>query len=226
MAITTVGDLLDYSRQQLNSEKLNNVDTYALWKDSELIEYINFAQQEFSRLTLCLPDYDNFVISIQTGLRSYDFDEKIIDIFGAWLNTSNQRLKVKTFNDIERGWVLNADTVKMMGGWEQEAGTPAFIIPDMEFGKIVLWPIPILDETVNLYVYKEADEVDAITDNLEIDAQYRMGLNFKIMSLAYGKHDVDETEDMQRSMLYAQKWQSFLQDAKATYDKRFKRITK
>jgi hypothetical protein len=96
----------------------------------------------------------------------------------------------------------------------------------MEFGKIVLWPIPILDETVNLYVYKEADEVDAITDNLEIDAQYRMGLNFKIMSLAYGKHDVDETEDMQRSMLYAQKWQSFLQDAKATYDKRFKRITK
>jgi hypothetical protein len=223
MAITTVGDLLDYSRQQLNSEKLNNVDTHALWKDSELIHYINFAQQEFSRLTLCLPDYDSFPINLLTATKAYAFNSQIIDIFGGWLNTSNKRVKIASFKDIEKGWILNSDQIKIAGGWELETGTPKYVIPDMEAGRLVVWPMPTSNETLYLYVYKVADEVDEVTDNLEIDNQYRLGLNYKVMSLAYGKHDVDETEDMQRSMLYAQKWQSFWQDAKKDYDLRFKR---
>lgn len=224
MAITTVGDLLTYSRQQLNSEKLNDVDTYAIWKDSELIHYINFAQQEFSRLTLCLPDYDSYTINVVATTKAYTYNPQIIEIFGGYLLTSLRRVQARSFKDVEKGWLLNIDRIEPAGGWEQETGIPKMIIPDLEAGKLVLWPNPVNNETLKLYVYKVAAAVDELTDNLEIDDQYRLGLNYKVMSLAYGKHDVDEAEDLQRSMLYAQKWQSFWQDAKKDYDLRFKRV--
>lgn len=224
MAITTVDDLLSYVRQQLNSETLGAVDTYSLWKDSELINYIDQAQQEFSRRTISLPDYTTFTINISTGTREYTYSNIILDIQAGYLTTLARRIYARNFNDLERGWKLNSDRAVISGEWEDETGPPKFIITDLHQDKLVLWPIPVADDVLTLYTFKEADHISLTTDNLEIDSQYRLGLTYKVMSLAFNKHDVLETEDLQKSMLFGQKWESFVQDAKATYDKRFKRI--
>lgn len=222
MAITTVGDLLTYIRQELNSNA-NGDDTYALWKDAEIIDYIDQAQQEFARNTLCLPNYSDFTLTLSGTVREYSYDPKIIQVFGGYLNTLKRRVQVRSFKDLERSWLLGNEQLAVGGDWEEETGPPKFIIPDLEFGKLVLWPTPEAHDTLELYVYKEADHVSLTTDNLEIESQYRLGLTFKVMSLAYGKHDALETEDLQRSMLFGQKWQSFWQDAKKAYDLRFSR---
>lgn len=221
---TTVGDLLDYTRLQLNSEKVGGADTYALWKDSELIDYIDQAQQEFSRLTECIPDYSTFSLSVISDTREYNYDSRIINVFGGWLTTLARRVRSKSFDEVEKGHIIQSGNIINHGRWETETGIPKFIIPDMELNKLVLWPKPTSNDTLTLYCFKIADHVSSTSDNLEIDSAYRLGLNYRVMALAYGKHDVVETEDMQRSTLYSQKWQSFWQDAKQTFDKRFNRI--
>lgn len=222
-APTTVGDLLDYVRLQLNSEKVGGVDTHSLWTDSEIIDYIDQAQQEFSRLTLSVPDYSTFTASLLADTDEYAFDTRILEIFGGYLNSTQKRVTVKSFNELEKGWMLQSDRVESTGDWENQSGTPKFIVPNIEAESFIVWPNPNINETLRLYTYKVADHVDATGDSLEIDSQYRLGLSLKVMALAYGKHDTIETEDLQRSMLYSQKWKSFWQDAKQTYDLRFKR---
>jgi len=223
MAITTVGDLLTYTRQELNSEKVGGADTYSLWKDAELVDYINQAQQEFSRLTLCLPDSTNFIVNLVAGTKEYTYDPQIIEIIGGYTTTSKRRVQAVTFAEFERRWMLNLDYIDIMGNWEDDTGIPRFIIPNLMTGKLRVYPIPTADDVLTLYVYKVADEVTETTDNLQIEQQYRLGLYYKIASLALAKHDVLETEDMQRSMLMGQKWKSFWEDAKRSYDQRFKR---
>jgi hypothetical protein len=224
MALTTVGDLLTYVRQELNSQKVGGVDTYALWKDDELINYIDFAQQEFSRLTMCLPDNTNFTINLTATESTYAYDPQIIDIQGGYTTTSKRRVKAISFSDFEKRWILNLDYVDIPGNWEDDTGIPRFLITDLMQGYLRTYPIPTSNDVLTLYVFKVANSVDEITDNLEIEQQYRLGLAYKVMALAYQKHDVLETEDLQRSMLMGQKWQSFWQDAKATYDQRFNRV--
>jgi hypothetical protein len=223
MAITTVGDLLTYTRQQLNSAKVGGVDTYALWKDDELINYIDIAQQEFSRLTKCLPDNTNFTIDLVAETATYTYDPQIIEIQGGYTTTSKRRIKSISFEELEKRWMLNLDYLDILGNWEDDTGIPRYLITDLMGGYVRTYPIPTANDTLTLYVFKVADSVDETTDNLEIEQQYRLGLVYKVMALAYQKHDVLETEDMQRSMLMGQKWQSFWQDAKVTYDQRFNR---
>lgn len=230
MSITTVGDLIDYVRLQLNSEKINDVDTYALWSDAELINYIDQAQQEFSRLTLCIANYSDYFVFLETSKREYLYDSKIIEIMGGYLRTGQKRVYPISFNNFERSYRLQQDILVEPGDWEDDFGIPQKIITDLHLNKLVTWPTPTSSDILNLYVIKEADHIvsttytNASNENLEIDSQYRLGLTYRVMSLAYQKADSLETEDLQKATLYSQKWKSFWQDAKKTYDTRFKRV--
>lgn len=227
--ITTVGDLLDYSRQELNDIQFDGLDTYSFWKDDEIIEYINNAQQEFSQYTKCLPNYTDFDISVVAGTRSYTFSESILEIFGAYLEISKRRVDADSFSNIQKRYILNNEEITRRGNWEYEIGTPRFIITDMELDKLVLYPIPVQAETLSLYVYKIADSVSAVDIedyndvNLEIPEQHRNGLIFRIMSLAYNKLD-SGLKDANQELVYSQKWDSFKKDAKLFYDTRFNRL--
>jgi hypothetical protein len=227
--ITTVGDLLDYSRQELNDIQFDGLDTYSFWKDDEIIEYINNAQQEFSQYTRCLPNYTDYTITLVPSTRSYTFDTGIIEIFGAYLVTSKRRLDADSFANIQKRYILNNEEIIKRGNWEAETGIPRFIVTDMELNKLVLYPIPLMAETLALYVYKIANSVSAVDIEdyndveLEIPEQHRNGLIFRIMSLAYNKLD-SGLKDANQEMLYSQKWESFKQDAKAFYDSRFNRL--
>ena len=223
MAITTAGDLITHVRQQLNSEKIGGVDTYALWKDDELLNYIDQAQQEFSRLTGCLYDDSTYTASLLAGTYYYVYNPLIIDVLGGYLSTNKKRVQAISFEKFEKSWILNNDDTKTQGDWEDDVDIPTYLITDLRDGYFRTYPIPSDSETLKLYVIKEADTLASSASNLEIPQQYRLGLTFKVKALAYAKHDVLETEDMQRSTLEAQKWQSFWQDAKASLDKRFNR---
>lgn len=220
MALTTVGDLLSYARKQLNSEVVGPDDSHALWKDVELISYINQAQKEFSRKTFCLADRTNFTLAVVSGTRGYIYDPKILRITAGWLDTASRRLQAMSFDDFERAWSVSQDEVERLGGWEDETGTPSHLIQDLEIDAVYIWPRPTADDTLTLYVRKVADDVTATTDALEIPEQFRDGLNLRVMALAYLKHDVLETEDTDRSMALGQKWESFLNDAVASINER------
>lgn len=213
MSLATVGDLLDYSRQQLNSEVVGVDDTNALWKDDELVAYINEAQQEFSRFTKCLADSTSFTLSLTATTGSYTYDDDILEVKGGWLEGAEKRLSAMNFENFERAWAVTQDRGARVGGWETETGVPSFLIQGLDEGSLYVWPVPTADDTARLYVRRVAADVTATTDVLTIPIQFRRGLNLRVMALAYLKHDALETEDLQKSMLLGQKWKSFLQDA-------------
>jgi hypothetical protein len=223
--MNTVQDVIDLVRKELSDPYFSSVDTYSFYKDSELIEWINNAQEEFSVYTKCLPDYDT-TISITGGNRVYDYASGIIEIQGGRLAASGNRVKPDNFYNIERRYVLNNVDIIPYGGWESVSGTPTHMVTDMEAGKIVLYPIPTENDTLNLYGFKLSNTLSSTTDNLEIPSQHRYGLLFRIMSLAFNKLDTTNIQDSERSMLFAQKWESFKQDAKKFYDQRFNRVGK
>lgn len=212
--ITTVGDLLDYSRQQLNSELVGGTDSYALWKDAELITYINQAQQEFTSYTKSYAH--TLTIPITSGVYDYEYDDEIIDIVYVYLMTSGLRVRVLEKEAFDKAVLLNSNTVDLPGGWVEEVGVPQYLIPNYMYGKFKLWPTPDTDESIFLDTYNVSPDVTDKADLLTVPEQYRSGLNFKVMSLALNKQDALETEDLQRSMLFGQKWKSYLDDARAT----------
>ena len=221
--MNTVLDLISLARIELGDPEINGSDTYSFYKDSELIEWANNAQQEFSRFTRCLPDYDSLSLALTAGEGAYTLDEVVLDIFGGKLAESGTRVKVDSFANIERRYMLDQVDIATWGDWESEVGVPKYMIPDMEIGKVVLYPTPSASGTLNLYVYKLSNIVNSAEDVLEIPNQHRYGLLFRIVSLAFNKVDTTNIQDSEKSMLFSQKWASFLQDAKEFYDTRFKR---
>lgn len=224
--MNTVADIIDLVRKELSDPEFNSVDTYSFYKDSELIEWINNAQQEFSTYTKCLPDYSSYSLALTGGIREYDYSTNIIEIQGGRLAASGNRVKVDSYDGIERRYVMNQANIIPFGGWESVSGTPKFIVTDVEASKLILYPIPTESDTLNLYVFKVSNEVTSSSDNLEIPTQHRYGLLFRIMSLAFAKLDTTNIQDSAKGLEFSQRWQSFLQDAKKFYDQRFNRVGK
>ena len=222
--MNTVADVISLVRKELNDPLFNSVDTYSFYKDSELIEWINNAQQEFSSYTKCIPDNDSYSISLTGGVREYTYDPTIVEIQAGRMAASGNRLKVDTFENIERRYVMNQPTVVEYGGWESVSGTPRHIVTDVEIDTLVLYPIPETSDTLNLYVFKLSNTVTGTSDTLEIPLQHRYGLTYRVMSQAFNKLDTTNIQDSAKGLEFSQRWQSFLQDAKVFYDRRFKRV--
>jgi hypothetical protein len=222
--MNTVQDVIDLVRKELEDPLFNSVDTYSFYKDSEIIEWVNNAQQEFSAYTECLPDYDTYSISLTGGVRVYDYNTDIIKVQGGRLAASGNRVKPDSFVSIERRYILNNVGIIPYGGWEVVSGTPTHMVVNMEASKLFLYPTPTEDDTLNLYVYKLSNTVDSSDDALEIPTQHRYGLIFRVMSQAFNKLDTTNIQDSERSMLFSQKWESFKQDARKFYDQRFNRV--
>jgi hypothetical protein len=220
----TVGDLIDYTRLQLYDPLVNNDDTRSLWSDDELIKYADASQQEFSKVTKCLLNSSDFTVSTVASTADYAIDEQIIEVYGGYLSTSKIRVFPINRRDLDRSFLLDSFNLEKTGNWEDDRGTPRYMILDMNHNYIRLYPIPTTVQTLTLYVSKVADAVTTRADSLEIDDNYRHGLSYRMLSLAYGKQDA-ETSDLQKSMLFAQKWQSFIQDAVAYYANKFMRVS-
>lgn len=54
-----------------------------LWKDDEILRYLNEAEREFARLTHCLHDYNFYSIETVIGLTYYELDNKILSVLQA-----------------------------------------------------------------------------------------------------------------------------------------------
>lgn len=225
MLLNTVEDLINYSRKELTDASSDVDEEFSIWTDEELIIYINNAQQEFSQYTKCIPDYSTYSITLQDGIKFYELDQNIIEVFGGYCNTTKQRVRVGSFRDIENGYILNNTGISVVGEWEQEVGYPSFLITDMHQSMVRVYPYPVSStlDTITLYTYRLSNEVTSIYDLLEIPEQHRMGLIFRIMSLALSKRDTTEFNDPNISLSFSQKWESFKQDAKLFYDSRFNR---
>lgn len=219
----TLQELINKARVELFDEYIgDDTDEDKLWSDSTLTDYINEAQRLFAERTLSIPD--KVEITLEADTRDYTFSEKIIEIWGGYLEDAKRRLQVRDLEGFERSWLLHREDLKDGGYWERQKGIPRAIITNMILGNMSLWPIPVVVDTMILYVYRYPDTLVNTTDVSEIDNQFIDGLMYKVKSLALGKLDAD-TANLEKSMLFGQKWESFIQDTRAMFDQKFRRVT-
>jgi hypothetical protein len=221
--MNTVQDLIDLARMELSDPLFSAVDTYSFYKDEELIEWINNAQQEFSAKTRCLPDND-VTVSLIDGTAEYSYGDGIVEIRAGKLASTGARVKPDSFENIERRYVMNSPAIIAYGGWEAEEGTPTHMVIDMEASVLRMYPIPAANDTLNLYAFKLSNTVDDGADTLEIPEQHRYGLIYRVMSQAFNKLDTSNIQDSAKGLEFSQRWESFLNDATAFYARRFKRV--
>ena len=187
--------------------------TQLRWSNEELTRFINEAQKQACRSAFLIKTGSpTFAISVTAGTSEYTLDPRVINIKGAYLASTGRELTEAEYEDV-------------MGipNWRTNASTPVYYITDMETGTITLYPTPIIDDTVNLLVYRlplaDMDWEKAETDTAEIRADHQIDMLFYAAFLAYNKDEAN-TFDPQRAEYYRQLFEKVFTSTSAYADTR------
>lgn len=194
-----------------------------LWSDTELNSYMDGAQKEFARRTDYFSDASTVEI-VQIPFIAGDVfkahDSRIIKIRSAKLITNGSKIIPATYADMENRVVNPSDynSPFHFGSqllWETSSGTPRYIITDMETNTLRLAPIPVADDTLELFVYRLP--LQSITDDVQalevVEEDFQRGLLFYMKYMAYLKNDID-TYDARLQQAALENHENFIEMAK------------
>jgi hypothetical protein len=180
-------------------------DAGNLWKNLELIQYLNTAHREIAVRTLCYRDAGESEIcqlTISAGVATYVIDPRILTIEDAMLNSTGASLVKAQLRDYRK--VANTHT---------ETGTPTQYLEENRPFRLTLYPIPIVADTLYLTVYRLPLEdmtwAGRKSDVEEPPEQLREALIQGALSYAYQKRDAD-TGDAGRQKFHAQEFEKLV----------------
>lgn len=176
-------------------------DSDSLWKNTEIIGYINAAIDKFARFTLSI--FDTFELPVVADNPYVKYSGRVsefLDIERAYLSTARRAIDPANVSSLVMHNDYGVQTTAPQ--WESATGTPQSYLRDYRPGQLRLFPIPTANDTLLVtaqYVPKEV----AAGDELPVRAieDYEL-LKLWVYHLAYRKHDVD-TLDLVRSDNYA-----------------------
>lgn len=215
-------DLLARLRIDLSDPELpgaeddpDNPDSDSLWSTADLIDGLDQAQKEYAEETLAFFDSTSYTPTVTAGNPLVALDERIIDIRFGELSTAQSRVVPRTMADIEREYGIT---------WTSQTGSPKYLVTDYAVGYGRLYPAPVEDDTLTLYVYRyPLTDLECIHDSLEVRTdQHKRGLLLRAMELAYSNYDAESRDD-NRASEYADRWQRFLDQAKSRIRKNTRR---
>ena len=177
-------------------------DSYSLWSNFQLIQYLNQAVNEFASKTYCLKDYTNFNLEVEADNQFIDLDNRILKVEHAELVSTNRVLKVITLEEF---------VTKYGPTWTTRIGTPQVLISDIEYDKLVLWPIPESDDTIKLTVRRiPLEDLDQMDDTPEIPSQYHYGLLHYMKFQAFSSPKAVLSGLMNLAGMERANWEEFL----------------
>jgi hypothetical protein len=181
----TLDELINSARSILDDEV--GEDSENLWSDIELTEYINDAIYNLCRRThrLIVDSTTAAIcqIAVVAGTNLYTLSPRILEIQKARLPSTTNYVRPVALNILDQ-----------RQGWEVTTGTPTYYCLDYQTGSIMLYPIPIVTETMYLTVYRlpVTDLVyTTATASPEIPVQYHQDLLPWVYYKAYTKNDVE-----------------------------------
>jgi hypothetical protein len=165
-----------------------------LWKDEELLDYLNEAEREACRRGRLLIDSTTAAycqIAVVADTTSYSLNEKVIFIRRAKLALETLPLEQKSYKDLDRE----------ASGWDDESSsTPLCFLTDWETGKLTLYPPPDTNDTLNLRVIRlPAEDMNDGDDTPEINVRFHESLIEWMRYRAYDKDD-EEAKDVKKSL--------------------------
>lgn len=176
-----------------------------LWTDLEIASYADGAQKEFARRTDYFSDASTteiVEIPFVAGDILIPLDPRVIKIRHAKLLLDPGKLVPSTYADMETQSTNSTDyaspyTFGPSLNWEESTGTPRYLITDVETDMLQLAPIPVVDDTVKMMVYRLP--LEDITEDVQclevVETDFQRGLLFYMKYMAYGKNDVDTYDE-------------------------------
>jgi hypothetical protein len=204
----TLLELVRTVREQLNDlggDGGGNVhwevdDTACLWKNTEIIRYLNLAHKELAarRPYRDSATEDICTLEIRANTARYALDSRILSIENVTVASTGHSLLKTTLRDL-RVWATAQFTEPGVDAWKTKTGTPAYYSEDVEPGKITLIPVPIATtDSLYLTVYRlplePFDWLDRSGDVVEPAESLVEALLAGAMARAYQKRD-NETYD-------------------------------
>jgi hypothetical protein len=197
------------------------------WSDTEVIRYMNLAINDFARKTLCINDAQTVSIvelAVTQDSPWVPYSELILefDPQTAYSQGQNRNLPMLDKYSFLRGALGDDDYggITTTQGWQTVTGTPKVLISNFETESLRAYPIPIVDDTLEVVVKRLP--INAITDigvasveEPEIPAKFHEHLVVFMQYRAYLKQDA-ECYDKGLSDRYLLEWtQAVIPDARA-----------
>lgn len=181
----------------------NLPDSFSIWSNYQLINYLNQVQNEFATRTYCLKDSNTFEITLIKDDSWIDIDPVILKVERVESLTSNRILPVVTMEE----FIMNT----FNRSWETKTGVPEYCISDIETDRFRVYPIPEEDNTIKLTVRRlPLEDLSSIDDELEINRKYHYGLLHGIKSLAYSNPKAILAGFAPLQVLERNNWEDFL----------------
>ena len=182
------------------------------WSNEELTTFINEAFLQAHRRALLIKDASgDYDITVSAGIPTYALDSRVIRIKGAKLESTGKQLNRI---DIEDLWDLE--------DLDLYESTPTNYVVDYSTGNMTLYPSPLVDDTVQLLVYRsETTPLSWDTPDGEPDIEER----YQIPALNYAAHlaylkDEANALDPRRSQLFYAMFTAEFSDTSAYIEKR------
>jgi hypothetical protein len=192
----TPADLADLFRSDVDDTDAND----PLWSDDEVYSYMDRSQKKFARETDYFSDSSTAEI-VQLTVTADDpvltLNPRVTKIRSARLLSTGRQLTPKKYQDVENDGYGDNDydsyATFTTTNWEDSTGNPIILITDWENEKVRLVPIPTVNDTVNLRVYRlPLVDITEDTPSFEItELEYQTGLLYWMKHLAYLKNDAD-----------------------------------
>jgi hypothetical protein len=171
----TAGELIRLFRQQAN-----DTANPSLWRDDEVIQWLNDAEVEACRRARLIIDSRSTTVVTGTattdgpcqvtlvpGTDSYALDRRIIYLRRVKLASRTLPLDALDYRDMD--WCTP--------GWEAHEGNVTGYIRGLDNGRIRIYKIPRVADTVNLLVVREPmTPMENVDDSPEIQSRYHINL--------------------------------------------------
>jgi len=158
------------------------------WSDAEALEYANDAQSEACRRARLLVDSSTPAIcqlAVPAGASLVALDARVIFVRRARF-TGSQPLARMTLQDMDSHNPYWSDT---------PPGRPFAFIPDLQTGKLAVYPPSDAARTLHLTVVREPLlDMNDLQDTPEIAPRYHRSLRYWMMVRAYGKQDSEAND--------------------------------
>lgn len=182
-----------------------------LWQDTELLRFINQAQNEFCRRTLCLIDDSSSFASFQTvsGQASYSLDDRIIFVgeLGIETDDGNGNLSYHELVDRTRHQLRNSYSQGRPYGFNLQVAT----------NKIRFYPVPDAVYQIRMVVGRlPLRDLQNGKDVPEIPERYHLTLCDYAASLALMNNDPERAQ-MQAMRDFRGSWDLHVRDAKREF---------
>ena len=201
--IAELRNLLDDKGGHSTDWELDASQSLLRWSNDELLVLLNEAEREVCRRTDLLSDNiteEVVDIDVITDEEHYTLSPLITKVRRYRLVSTDKTLEKVSWKDLE-----DIDPI-----WDSRTGTPTKIVDDLNTGQFKLYPIPIVDDTIKLIVYRLPldDLVWANRDwqEPEIPAEYHRKMLHWAAHLAYEK-DEPNTLDRNKSDYHRQKFE-------------------